>query len=207
MATIDEMFWEWLFRQTQPTPAVVLNGVQQGSSIVDLGGVGSGMVVYSDWSPGVSAGQIVIETARSKDYAGTWANLATINFGTGVTKVNAIVGAYRAVKARISSVLHGTIPAAVFTGAGLNDLTSGGVYVLAPDALFEVAIDANGAPDTFKWRKNGGAYTAGVPASAGAHTLSDGVTVTFAAAVGHTIGDAWAISVLGGRVTVDIVRN
>lgn len=78
-----------------------------------------------------------------------------------------------------------------FRGAGLNDITWGGTITLAASAVFEVAIDAEGSPDTFKWRKDGGAWTTGVSITGSAQTLSDGVEVTFAATTGHTLADAW----------------
>jgi hypothetical protein len=81
----------------------------------------------------------------------------------------------------------------VFDGAGLNDLTAGGSFSAATIAKFEVEITGNGTPDVFKWRKNVGSYTTGVNITGAAQTLSDGVTVTFAATTGHTIGDEWTI--------------
>jgi len=81
-----------------------------------------------------------------------------------------------------------------FSGSGLNDLTWGTGYSGGgSSAYFEVEIDAAGTPDTFKWRKNGGAYTTGVAITGGAQTLSDSQTVTFGATTGHTLGDKWAI--------------
>ena len=58
---------------------------------------------------------------------------------------------------------------------------------------YEVEIDGNGTPDTFKWKQKtfGGAFgasTATVPIQAGANTLADGVTITFPATTGLTIG-------------------
>jgi hypothetical protein len=80
----------------------------------------------------------------------------------------------------------------VFAGAGLNDATSGGTYSGTGPTTFDVEIDATGTPDTFKWRKGAAAYTTGVAITGAAQTLSDGVTVTFAATTGHTLADKWA---------------
>ncbi len=77
--------------------------------------------------------------------------------------------------------------------AGLDDATSGGTFTNSPDVVFTVEIDATGAPDTFKWKKGDGAYTTGVSITGSAQTLSDGVTITFAATTGHTLGDVWTI--------------
>lgn len=89
-----------------------------------------------------------------------------------------------------------SIAAVVFSGSGLNDATSGGTYTGSATATYIAIVDSSAAsPDTFKWNKNGGSYTTGVSMSAGAHTLSDGVTITFAATDGHTLNDQWTITV------------
>lgn len=97
------------------------------------------------------------------------------------------------------------------TGTGLSDLTWAGTYTGEPNDYWEVEITANGTPDVFRWRKNGGSWTTGVNITGSAQALSDGVTVAFAATVGHTIGDVWTYTVSGtwkfiayvyGRTTV-----
>ena len=85
------------------------------------------------------------------------------------------------------------IRTATFAGSGLNDATSGGTFSGTTYAVYEVTIDATGTPDTFKWRLNGGAYTPGVAITGAAQTLSQGVTITFAATTGHTLNDTWTI--------------
>lgn len=84
-----------------------------------------------------------------------------------------------------------TVQDAVFDGVGLNDIEAGGTYSGTSPALFEVEIQTAAAPDTFKWRKNKGAWTTGVAVTGVAQTLSDAVTVTFAATTGHTVGESW----------------
>ena len=89
-------------------------------------------------------------------------------------------------------------PAWQSTGSGLSDVTSGGSYtdgIANPGALFIVQICTAAVPDTWKWNKNGGSFSSCVALTAGAHTLSDGVTVTFAATTGHTLNDAWTINI------------
>ena len=85
---------------------------------------------------------------------------------------------------------------------GVNDLSAGGTFTGTARTLFEIEIDAKATPDTFKWRKitrdsNGtktiGAWTEDVDITGAAQTLSDGVTVTFAATTGHTVSDAWTV--------------
>jgi len=87
------------------------------------------------------------------------------------------------------------VPSVAFTGAGLNDATSGGTCTAATAALYEVIISsATASPDEFKWRKDGGSLSAAVPMTGAAQELSDGVTITFKATDGHTLADAWAIA-------------
>jgi len=90
-----------------------------------------------------------------------------------------------------------TVGLADFSGAGLDDATAGGTYTGTADATYEVVIDATGTPDTFKWRKDGGAWTSTVSITGSAQTLSDGVTVTFGATTGHTLDDQWTITANG----------
>lgn len=51
------------------------------------------------------------------------------------------------------------------------------------------------AIDTFKWRQDGGGYTANVAINALAQTLADAVTVTFLDKRHHTLGDVWSVSI------------
>lgn len=83
----------------------------------------------------------------------------------------------------------------VFSGTGLNDMTSGGTYTGLSDTTYIVEIDATGTPDTFKWSDdNGASYTTGVAITGGAQVLSNGVSVTFAATTGHTLADSWTFN-------------
>ena len=80
-----------------------------------------------------------------------------------------------------------------FKGNGLNDVAWGAGFSGGATAYYEVVIDGIGTPDTFKWRKNGGAWTETVAITGAAQTLDDGQTITFAATTGHTLGDQWVI--------------
>jgi len=84
-----------------------------------------------------------------------------------------------------------------FKGDGLNDVTWGTAFSAADSAYFEAVIDGVGTGtagvDTFKWRKDGGAWTENVDITGAAQTLSDGQQITFAATTGHTAADQWVI--------------
>lgn len=74
-------------------------------------------VIYVRWSAGVTAGQVVVETASDETYTGTWSNLATINFTADKEDSAAITGAYAAVRVRISiALVGGTVTAFAFFG-------------------------------------------------------------------------------------------
>jgi hypothetical protein len=92
-------------------------------------------------------------------------------------------------------VATGQIGTSLITGATLTGTTfSRAAFSHASfNQEYEVEIDGNGAPDTFKWKQKtfGGAFgasTATVPIQAGANTLADGITITFPATTGLTIG-------------------
>lgn len=92
-----------------------------------------------------------------------------------------------------------------FKGVGLNDATWGTGYSDAGNtADFEVVIDAEGTPDTFKWRKNGGGWTATVNCDTGAVTLSDSQTILWAANTGHTLADQWVVGNLDTEATSEV---
>lgn len=66
---------------------------------------------YTEFDHTSAAGVVLIETASSDTYAGTWAVLATITWAA-IDKCHytAITGAFRSVRARISSaVTSGTV--------------------------------------------------------------------------------------------------
>ena len=56
-----------------------------------------------------------------------------------------------------------------------------------------INITAVRATDTFKWKKNSGAYTTNVAMTGGAQTLSDGITMTFGTTTAHTLTNTWTI--------------
>lgn len=129
----------------------------------------------------------------SQNYARIYHHKSRLIQEGGVTDKNRVAGS----RAGQGNWVNASVGAAVFTGGGLNDLTSGGTYTGEKKDVYEVEIDATGTPDTYKWRKNGGAYTSGVSITVSPQTLSDGVTVTFGATTGHTLGNKWTITITG----------
>jgi len=77
---------------------------------------------------------------------------------------------------------------------GTATVTWGGTYTVGladTPAQYELYISTNGTPDKFKWRKNGGAWSAEVETTGAAQTLSDGVTVTFSSTSLSALNDTW----------------
>jgi hypothetical protein len=65
---------------------------------------------YVVWDHTSAAGSVVVETAHSPTYAGTWANLATANW-SAIDKITSIsISGYAAVRVRIATaVTTGTV--------------------------------------------------------------------------------------------------
>lgn len=80
----------------------------------------------------------------------------------------------------------------IFTGVGLNDLSTSGLPTAS--ASFVVTIDSTGTPDTFTWTLNGVTQTTLVPITGALQFLTDGVSIVFASTTGHTLGDHWTFS-------------
>lgn len=89
----------------------------------------------------------------------------------------------------------------VYTGAGLDDMTASVTgYVGSQMSEYVVEITAN-TPDKFKVIKDGVETLTNQEIVAGAQSIGDGITVTFASTTGHTIGNTW-LTVAGGYYSV-----
>jgi len=112
-----------------------------------------------------------------------------------------------AFRSGLGQIFHGdrltvkSSPASVqkvtFTGAGLNDATSGGTYTGLDDLAYCVQIDTSvPSPNTFEWGTGGSCSNGatGVGITGAAQNLSNGVQITFAAINDHTIGDDWTFT-------------
>lgn len=91
--------------------------------------------------------------------------------------------------------LPAMIGEAVFTGAGLDDFTSSGVYIGEVDIDLIVIIDGVGEEDTYKFSTDGGeTYTENVVMISGPVEIESGIIIEFDAQLGHTLGDRWDIT-------------
>ena len=79
-----------------------------------------------------------------------------------------------------------------FFGIGLNDLSISGTFSDAQNDDFIVKIDSTGVTDTFQWSQDGGeTFISLISITGTAQLLAWGVSITFAATTGHTLGDTW----------------
>jgi hypothetical protein len=80
-----------------------LNAVSTAIDVARLGLVET--THYIDWSNGISAGAVIIETASDPLYAGTWAPVQTVTYAAGSPKQEyvRVQGQYKALRHRIST--------------------------------------------------------------------------------------------------------
>lgn len=86
------------------------------------------------------------------------------------------------------------------TGSGLNDLEVGGTYNGTVDATYEIEISVAAAPDSYRFRKDGGGWSGNIAIGAAnsfqyldgaTHAGSDGIRIRFTASTGHTLNDVF----------------
>lgn len=151
---------------------------------------GSGTAVFTvEVAQGYAAPQYDIW--RWKKDSGAW------NYFGGTDPLPASISLSDGVTISIAaSSGHTTGDKWVFTcrNPHLDDVILTGTYTGSAAATFDVEIDAEGAPDTFKWRKDAGAYTTRVAITGAAQLLSDGISVTFGATTGHSYSFSWTIT-------------
>jgi uncharacterized phage protein gp47/JayE len=129
-----------------------------------------------------------------------------------IKRVKSIDGVYNVIVALPTTDVEAQqIGAVSFTGVGLDDLTTSGAYNIDKTTHFRVEIDGTGTPDTFKWSNDdGGSWEeTGVSITGAPQLLENGVSVTFAATTGHTLGEYWDFSATGavflkpGTITIN----
>ncbi len=91
-------------------------------------------------------------------------------------------------------IVSKTIGEVVFDGSGLDDMINGGEFTGDEDITYLIEIDGTGAPDTFKWSKDGGSawIQETVNIDGFEQLLDNGVAVTFGDTTGHTLTDKWS---------------
>lgn len=77
-------------------------------------------IVYIEFSTGAAAGKVQIQTAHTRDYTGTWANVgSTIDFSAETkTAYAAVTGVFGALRLNVdTAVTSGTVTAKVVAAA------------------------------------------------------------------------------------------
>lgn len=115
-----------------------------------------------------------------------------INYQTGAYKITFTTAPDNATTIKFNSYTYNDgVASGTFTGDRTNQTRTS----------WDVVIDGNGTPDTFKWRKtaNGvaGSYTTGVAITGSAQVLGEGVSFQFKQTTGHTIGDSYVFTTVG----------
>jgi len=87
---------------------ILLNAATSGSGTVEVFPIAKQLAIYVTWSPGVTVGQVVIETADAANYSGTWAGpLGTVSAGSDKTDIVQLNGIFRFIRARILTPVVG----------------------------------------------------------------------------------------------------
>ena len=91
-------------------PTVTLqSGATTGSgTAIDFKGKVKLITIYIQWHAACTGGAVVIDTADTSGYAGTWAVLTTQTYAAGTQVVVNIVAPLNAIRARISPNVTGT---------------------------------------------------------------------------------------------------
>jgi hypothetical protein len=78
-------------------------------------------------------------------------------------------------------------------GGGTDDMVAGGTFTGVIALNYKVEINSTGTPDTFNWSDDDGSTwdAIGVNITGSEQALNNGVTVTFGATTGHTVGEYW----------------
>jgi hypothetical protein len=150
-------------------------------------------IADGDTTPDVSGGDIFVTSAN------TGATKITDLDNPPVGQIITLIGGS---DTNASTIPDGaSINAVSFTGTGLDDATSGGTFTGTEDTNYKVEIDGVGEIDTFKWSDDGGATWEAtlVAITGGAQELNNGVTITFGATTGHTVGDYWTFTAYPDR--------
>jgi hypothetical protein len=98
-----------------------------------------------------------------------------------------------------------------FSGTGLDDGVYTGHYTgTASNKVYYVQIDSShGSDDTFKWSNDNFTTTvaANVAITGNDQALSDGISIKFNAASGHTVGDKWTGTANPTNVDTGVFSN
>lgn len=82
-------------------------------------------------------------------------------------------------------------------GAGLNDITTGGVYTVIPSHTYIIKITATGSPNQFSVTKDNVLITSNVAITGAFQAVgTDGVTIKFNSTTGHTLNNTFTFTAM-----------
>jgi hypothetical protein len=174
------------------------NGTYFTNGNVGIGTTTPGARVEADTGSASTVGAIV------KGYSGQTADLLQVQGSTGTVRAKFDNNANLTI-GTASSI--GTLS---FTGTGLNDATLGGTYSGAFNQTLRIQITSTGTPDQFSWSIDGTTnwVQSGINITSGAIALNyTGVTVTFGATTGHTLGNYWQATLTAPVGSVSVTNS
>lgn len=121
--------------------------------------------------------------ARSRDYMPVTKDSTKLLIGLMQVRIGYLCPRTTLTAYRTSAIAQQATSAVTCTATGTFTGTSAGCFV--------VQIETGGS--TFKWTDLGGTVTTGVSLSTSPVLLEEGISVTFSAASGATVGDKWTI--------------
>jgi hypothetical protein len=93
----------------------------------------------------------------------------------------------------IASMADYNAPSCAGTCGAGDDIAISGTFLAGANVTFEVEIVAESTPDTFRWRRNQGFWSATLNVSTSATAMANGISVAWADTDNHTAGDVWTI--------------
>ncbi len=155
------------------SPKLVVKGDRDTDITIEM--IDTDGIEYKRWRQGGDT----IPTATAQADVQALTKFRVRSFGTQ-TKASTLASWYYAHQANVGSVA----------------LTLGGSYSGGANtpAFYEIYCSTDDTTDKFKWRKNGGAWSAEVTVTGSAQTdLGDGLEVTFSSTSGMTLNDTYYI--------------
>lgn len=151
----------------------------------------------------MNSGFAKYDTTHGNNIIGKPQNLSFMENARSI-KGSVITDLIVAQKTRVESGITSPATYTPIGTPGLNDLSTGGSFTGVGSATYTVTIDGTGTPNTFSWT-DGTTSAAAVPITGTTQTLSNGITVTFAATVGHTLDDKWTFTASSYGFTAQFV--
>jgi hypothetical protein len=167
---------------------------------VDIGSMNSRIYIYDrSIAPPLQGGISFTENFVSK--LTCWASIETASDETIFDQTN-VGSQFGAVERPITHNFYirgvpaiAVINTPIFSGSGLNDLTTSGTFSGAIRETYLIKIDSVGVTDTFKWSIDNGItwVDENIVITGNAQLLDNGVSIIFSSITGHSLNNYWNI--------------